>query len=195
MNYTKEQYETLKYKDDAGEPMSEQRARIRKQCKPKGAVGYLLESVHLNQACMDVDFNIWQYNQPPIRIRDAAYQVLGPQVQQMATRNRTRRMEGTREECIDLEEIDREATNVKIKDASDNDYMILNLTRAGSNWTRVAAHRAGQTESDKCYLCVVKEKDQTTCGFAMLCEKKGEKQTKNLEQSIRSVYTQPSDTE
>jgi hypothetical protein len=35
----------------------------------------------------------------------------------MAARNCTRRTTGTREECVDLKEIDREATNIKIKDA------------------------------------------------------------------------------
>ena len=35
--------------------------------------------------------------------------------------------------------------------------MILNLTRTGSNWTRTAARRAGQAESDKCILCGRKE--------------------------------------
>ena len=115
--------------------MSKERARIRKQCKPKGVVGYLSESVHINCASMDRGYNIWQYNQPPICVAKAAYQVLGPQVQQMAARNRTARMEGTREECMGLREIDKEATTVKLKGATENDYMILNLTRTGSTWT------------------------------------------------------------
>ena len=154
MDYSSDNYEALKYKEDAaGEPMSKQRSKIRKQCKPKGAVGTLLESVHLNRASMDLSFNIWQCNQAPTRIKDVAYQMLGPQVQQMAARNRTRRMEGTRVECVDLMEIDKEATNVKIENADDSDYMILNLTRTGSNWTRTAAHRAGQAGKGKCILC------------------------------------------
>ena len=69
MEYSSENYEELKYKEDAGEPMSKQRSKIRKQCKPKGVVGYLLESAHLNRASMDLSFNIWQYNQAPIRIK------------------------------------------------------------------------------------------------------------------------------
>ena len=43
---------------------------------------------------------------------------------------------------MDLKEIDKEATNVKIKEATENDYMILDLTRTGSNWTRTAAYKA-----------------------------------------------------
>ena len=113
--------------------MSTQRSILKKQCKPKGAVGYLLESVHINKARMYMEFNIGQFNQAPIRIAEAAYQVIGPHVQQMAARNRTARMEGTRGEYIGLREIDKEATNVKIKDATGKDYMILNLTRTGSN--------------------------------------------------------------
>ena len=72
MEYSKETYEALKYKEDAGEPMSRSRSKIRKQCKPKGAVGYLLESVHLNCASMDRGFNMWQYNQAPICVAKAA---------------------------------------------------------------------------------------------------------------------------
>ena len=115
MEYSKEACEKLRSKEDAGEPMSKERAKIRKQCNPKGVVGYLLESIHLNSACMDRAFNIWQYNQPPICVAKVAYQVLGPQVQQMAARNRTRRKEGTREECMEcmrLGEIEKEATTV-----------------------------------------------------------------------------------
>ena len=52
-------------------------------------------------------------------------------MQQLAARSRTRRAEGTRDECMDLEEFDREATNVKLKDTGVNDYMILHLTRTG----------------------------------------------------------------
>ena len=118
MKYRKKAYDDLKYKEHGGEPMSTQRSILKKQCKPKGAVGYLLESVHINKARMDMEFNIWQFNQAPIRIAEAAYKVIGPQVQQMAARNRTARMEGTRDECIGLREIDKEATNVKLKDAT-----------------------------------------------------------------------------
>ena len=49
--YRKSKWESLEDKEEAGEPMSKQRAKVRRQCKPKGAIGYLLESVHLNQAC------------------------------------------------------------------------------------------------------------------------------------------------
>ena len=89
--------------------MSKERSRIRTQCNPKGAVGYMLETLHLNAPSMDMGLNIWQYNQPPIKLKDDPYQVLGPQVQQMAARNWTRRMIGTKEECMGLEEIDKEA--------------------------------------------------------------------------------------
>ena len=76
MEYSKEAHEDLKHKEDAGEPMSKERARIRKQCKTEGVVGYLLESVHINCASMDRGYNIWQYNQPPICVAKAAYQVI-----------------------------------------------------------------------------------------------------------------------
>ena len=75
----------------------------------------------------------------------------------MAARNRTARMEDTREECMDLKEIDKEATNVKIKEATENDYLILNLTRTGSNWTKTAAYKAGQADNDECSLCGKRE--------------------------------------
>ena len=94
--------------------MSKQRSKLRKQCNPKGPIGYLLETVQLNQASMDMDFNIWQYNQAPIRTTNAACQVIGPQVQQMAARNRTARKEDSREECKDLREIDRDFDRFRV---------------------------------------------------------------------------------
>ena len=54
---------------------------------------------------------------------------------------------------MQLKEIDKEATNVKIEGATEEDMMILNVTRTGSTWTKVAAFKAGQVENDKCDLC------------------------------------------
>ncbi len=84
----------------------------------------------------------------------------------MAARNRTARKEDSREECIDLREIDREATNVKIKGATDEDMMILNVERSGSTWTKTAAYEAGQTETDLCDICGKKAGP----GHIWLCE-------------------------
>ena len=75
----------------------------------------------------------------------------------MAARNGTRRKEDTRRECTDLSEIDKEATNVKLKGATDDDYTILNITRTGSTWTRVAAYKAGQEDNPNCRLCGERE--------------------------------------
>ena len=97
--YSKAEGDAPKEKEQSGEPMSKQRAKLRRQCKPKGPIGFLLETVHINQAKIDMQFNIWQYNQTPIRTVDAAHQVIGPHVQQMAARNRTARKEDSREEC------------------------------------------------------------------------------------------------
>ena len=36
--------------------------------------------------------------------------------------------------------------------------MILNLTRTGSTWTKVAAYKAGQVEDENCILCGKREK-------------------------------------
>ena len=168
--------------------MSKQRAKLRKQCEPKGPIGFLLEAVHLNQAKMDMDFNIWQYNQTPIRTTEAAHQVIGPQVQQMAARNRTARKEDSREECKDLKEIDREATNVRIQNITDEDMMILNVERTGSTWTKKAAHEAGQSENDLCDLCGRKE----GADHLWTCEalkKEREEADEELLQSIQITYT------
>ena len=81
--------------------MSREKTIACKQCKPRGVIGYLMESVHLNSASMDRSFRIWQHNQPPICVAKVACQVLGPQIQQMAARNRTRRKEDTRRDCIE----------------------------------------------------------------------------------------------
>jgi hypothetical protein len=174
--YSKANGEALKEKEESGEPMSRQRAKIRRQCKPKGAIGYLLETVHLNQACMDMEFNIWQYNQTPIRVTEVVYQVVGPQVQQMAARNRTARKEDSREECMGLKEIDREATYVMIKGATDEDMMVLNITtsRGRARHGRKRQHTKQGKRRRTCVSYVGSRKDRTTFGRAT-CLKKIEK--------------------
>ena len=56
-------YDDLRHKQVAGEPATKHRATIRRQCKPRGPVGHLLESVHMQAASMDGEGTIWQYNQ------------------------------------------------------------------------------------------------------------------------------------
>ena len=45
--------EALAQKHFAEEPGSSQRGKMRKQCNPKGPVGYLLETLHLNASVLD----------------------------------------------------------------------------------------------------------------------------------------------
>ena len=86
---------------------------MRKQCSPKGPVGYLLETLYLNAAVMDMKGTIRQYNQPALDVLKAPYQVLAPCVRQMATRNRTMRASNGREETAEPYEIDKEVTMEK----------------------------------------------------------------------------------
>ena len=53
-------YEDLRHKQVAGYPATKHRATIRRQCKPRGPVGHLLESVHMQAARMDDEGAIWQ---------------------------------------------------------------------------------------------------------------------------------------
>ena len=72
--------EGLKRNVIAGHPASPERAKIRRQCKPFGPVGLMLESIHMNAATIDEDLEIQQYNQAPIKIIEAPNQHLGPAV-------------------------------------------------------------------------------------------------------------------
>ena len=79
---------------------------LRKQCKPQGPVGFLLESIHLQVVGMDLNYAVHQWNQPQIMINEAPYQHLSMLTRQMCTRNRTRCSAGKRYETEDLIEID-----------------------------------------------------------------------------------------
>ena len=57
--------EDLAHKEIAEDPGSSQRGKMRKQCDPKGPVGFLLETLYLNGSVLDVNKTIRQYNQPP----------------------------------------------------------------------------------------------------------------------------------
>ena len=112
-----------------------------------------------------------QHNQPSIDTMEVPYQHLAPMIRQLYCRNRTRAAANTREEVQDLYEIDMKATEPgKI---SDEDRMILDLTRTGAAWTRTAAFWAGQAESKTCQLC--KEGDEHSWHFwtckSLKCER------------------------
>ena len=104
---------------------------MRKKCRPRGPVGNLYETLHLNAAAPDEEKTIYQYNQPPLNIEHAPHQHLNPMVRQMAARNRTIRASGDREETTDVEEIGKEVTAADTKKMSEEDFLILNVHRIG----------------------------------------------------------------
>lgn len=156
MQYSDENYEMLRDKDVAGEPGTSHRGKMRKQCKPKGPVVYLLETLHLDAAVLDESKTIYQYNQPPLNIEHAPHQHLNPIIRQLAARNRTMRASVDREETMGLEEIDRE---VPATDKKDERSKLSNLIvhRTGSTWNRAGAFCAGQCDDQQCTLCGEKE--------------------------------------
>jgi hypothetical protein len=50
----------LREKEVAEEPGTSTRTKMRRECNPKGPVGYMLETVHLQASAMDDDFKIHQ---------------------------------------------------------------------------------------------------------------------------------------
>ena len=86
----------LKNKQPAGEPTSKIRAEVRSQCKTRGPIGYMLESMHMQAAAMDENYEVHQFNQPSIKVMEVPYQHLTPMIRQMCGRNRTRAAEGTK---------------------------------------------------------------------------------------------------
>ena len=97
----------------AGDLATAERAEVRNQCKPKGPVGFLLESLHLQAATLNENYTIQQWNQQSIELINGPMQMITPLISRMAARNRTKRAEDRRFETRGLGEVDTYATNVK----------------------------------------------------------------------------------
>ena len=82
--------ETLRSKELGGEPTSETRARLRKQCISQGPVGLALESSHLQAASLDKNFSIKQDGEAGVHTMKAPLQHLRASIREMCTRSRTR---------------------------------------------------------------------------------------------------------
>ena len=108
----------LRNKELAGDPATAERAKVRNQCKPKGPIGFLLESIHMQAATLNEHLTIQQWDQQDVEIIKGATQMIAPLVRRMAARNRTRRAEYRRFETIDIWEIDTFATNGNIRKES-----------------------------------------------------------------------------
>ena len=144
---------SLSQKTQAGEPMSRERARLRKQCNPRGPIGFLLETAHLQASSIDCNFVIHQWNQPSISILDAPYQHLRPLLRQAAARNRTKAAEGTRTENVGLSEIDMFATKAEGTKLREEERNRLNIIRTGSTWTNQSTFWTGKTDESLFKLC------------------------------------------
>ena len=60
--------EQLRNKELAGDPATAERAKVRNQCKPKGPIGFLLESIHMHAATLNENLTIQQWDQQDIEI-------------------------------------------------------------------------------------------------------------------------------
>ena len=151
--------EILEEKKLGGDPATKERAMLRKQCKPEGPYGLLLESVHIQAAALDETMKIIPQDSFIIDIAEAPIQQLAPLTRQLAMKNRTERACGTRWETEKLEEIDFFATEGehKGKIRSEEDKLTLNIMRTGSTWTRVATFWTGKSDDETCQLCKEEE--------------------------------------
>ena len=77
----------LKEKLIAGEQASKQRAWVRRQCKPRGPIGHLLESIHMRAAFIDDEGTVWQNDQMPVQLLKAPNQKVSGMLESLATRN------------------------------------------------------------------------------------------------------------
>ena len=82
--------EQLRNKKVAGDPATTERAEIRNQCSPKGPVGFLLESLHLQAASMDEGYKVQQNNQQSIDLVNGPVQMITPLMSRMAAVRDTR---------------------------------------------------------------------------------------------------------
>ena len=138
--------EQLREKTLGGDPTSAEKAEIKKQCKPRGPIGFFFETLHLQAATMDNDYTIRQWNQPKIELQKGPAQQLGPLMTRMVTRSSTRRVEGGRFESQGLVEIDVFATSSKHPEEvkGDEKKVILRLIQTGSNWTKELTNKNGE---------------------------------------------------
>lgn len=161
--------EYLCNKTITGEPATPEGAKLRKLCNPQGPTGFLFESLHLQAATLNKSFEIKQWNQQEIAIRKAPCQQIAPLVEQMATRDRTSRAEGTRNETNELNEIDTYATEAnnwnEVKDGSEKVGLRIVLT--GSSWTQAATFWTGKADDQICKLCM---KEKETSDHFWFCE-------------------------
>ena len=81
--------EVLDKKELGGDLATKERAKLRKECKPEGPYGLLLESTHLQAAALDEKMKIKTQDAFTIDIAEAPIQQLAPLTRQLAMRNRT----------------------------------------------------------------------------------------------------------
>ena len=137
----------------AGDPLSRSRAAMRRRCKPKGPFGLLLESIYLQAAVVTPELTIQRQGHPAANIVDTELRMLDWIARDIAVKNRTRYACGTRQEAIDLPEIDKMATNQAAAEWSEKERSRLKVVQTGSSWTAEAGYWAGQYDSKKCALC------------------------------------------
>ena len=111
----------------ADEPGRSMRTAMRRQCKPKGPVGILLETLHLQSSAIDDEKVIHQFDQPPIDLLNAPYQHITPMVREAAARNRTARSRGIKSRMRGLKEIGAHATNGSTTKLEKVDRMIRDM--------------------------------------------------------------------
>ena len=160
--------EHLRWKAQAGEPTAPARSRLRKQCNPHGAIGLLLETIHLQASSLDKKGSILEWNQPAISLKDTPYQHLRALLRQAAAWNRTLAAEGMRKESQGLKEIDLFATQGCCKELNAEDLSILHVIRTGSTWTKDTAFWTGEATDQICSLC--RKEKETPEHILWLCE-------------------------
>ena len=68
----------LRNKELAGDPATAERAKVRNQCEPKGPIGFLLESIHMQAATLNENLTIQQWDQQDIEVIKGPTQMITP---------------------------------------------------------------------------------------------------------------------
>ena len=173
--------EQLNNKNLGGDPATVENIEVGRECKPRGPIGFFVETLHLQAATIDENFTIRQWNQQDIELERGPAQQLVPLLARMVLRNRTRRAEDSRFESQGLIEIDIYATMAKHKDGikEEEDKVILRLMQTGSNWTKSLSQKVGKAEDDKCDLCGEKGTKDHIWHCSRLKDKKEGRLTRN----------------
>ena len=121
--------------------------------QPNDPIAHLMQDLYLLGTVLNDQFQILQFNEPPINLLEMPYQYLARTVMETAARSRTKAAEGTKAKNSQLEEIDAIASTASHKKLDDKDCSFLQTHQCGGGWSTEKLKETGISEDCKCHHC------------------------------------------